>query len=316
MSQNLRWCCCDGEVADCCAMQTSCPTFVAPATITITYNGTISRAWSNGVTHTIATYTYTIASNSAFSTTGNNCRGSVKRVFHCPTALVSYDFREYVYEASTNSDAWYDPLADECSGCDANFECKPDVAFCLQHTYRSYGTARTMAKDAAALGVLEYKCCITCGCPRPTIQYRPLSETLNTANDFFAYTPGCCTSATGYEEAGTWILNRFEIAGACGCPDASTWEDVYSPPQNDGCTSELPAPNHWPPNVVATSWQVIGNGNTCGYFDCNGIPTGVCGTGKASWSWTCEPSQGVVNECSATLSYTDTCSQTMTVTIT
>ena len=314
---NHRWCCCSQEVEDCCDMQTNCPTFVAPATITIVYSGTITRTWSNGVTHTLATYTYTISNNTAFTTTGNNCRGSVPRVFACSQANVSYDFREYVYQASADTEFYYDPIADECSGCDDNLQCKTDIAFCLEKTYRSYGTSRVMTKDAAATGVIEYKCCDSCGCIRPSIQYRPASETLNTANDFFVYTAGCCTATSSYSEAGTWILNKFEIAGACGCPSASTWEEVFSPPAGDGCTSQLPFPNYWPPNVVATSWQTMTSQSTCSAFDCNGIPNGVCGSGKAYFNWFCYPSPGGIEiPCEVVLSFTDTCSQTMTVTIT
>jgi hypothetical protein len=298
-------------------MQTNCPTFVAPATITIVYSGTLTRTWSNGVTHTLATYTYTISNNTAFTTTGNNCRGSVPRVFACSQANVSYDFREYVYQASADSEFYFAPIADECSGCDDNLQCKTDIAFCLEKTYRSYGTSRVMTKDAAARGVIEYKCCDSCGCIRPSIQYRPASETLNTANDFFVYTAGCCTSTSSYSEAGTWILNKFEIAGACGCPSASTWEEVFSPLSGDGCTSQLPFPNYWPPNVVATSWQTTTSQNSCGAFDCNGIPNGVCGSGKVYFNWFCYPSPGGIEiPCEIVLSFTDTCSQTITVTIT
>jgi hypothetical protein len=296
-------------------MQTNCPTFVAPATITIVYSGTITRDWSNGVSHVIATYTYTITNNNSFVGAGNNCSGKGKRVYHCSQANVSYDFREYVYEPSANTEFYYDPIADECSGCDDDLQCKTDITFCLSKTYRSYGTSRVMNKAAAAQGVLEYKCCDACGCVRPSIQYRPASETLNTANDFFAYTAGCCTSTTSYEEAGVWILNQFEINGACGCPSASTWENVYSPPQGDGCLTVMPSPNYWPPNVVGTSWQGDFN-SSCSAFDCNGIPNGVCFSGKASLNWFCYPEAGVELACSATLSFTDTCSQTMTVTLT
>jgi hypothetical protein len=296
-------------------MQTNCPTFAAPTTMTIVYSGSITRNWSNGVSYVIATYTYTITNNTAFVGAGNNCSGKGKRVYHCSQANVSYDFREYVYEPSANTEFYYDPIADECSGCDDDLQCKTDITFCLSKTYRSYGTSRVMNKDAATQGVLEYKCCDACGCVRPSIQYRPASETLNTANDFFAYTAGCCTSTTSYEEAGVWILNQFEINGACGCPSASTWENVYSPPQGDGCLTVMPSPNYWPPNVVGTSWQGDFN-SSCSAFDCNGIPNGVCFSGKASFNWFCYPEAGVELACSATLSFTDTCSQTMTVTLT
>lgn len=307
---NHRWCCCGALPADCCEMQTDCATFVAPSAITIVYAGTITRTWSNGVTHVIATYTYTIQSVGAFSQSGNNCRGSIPRVYAAAQANVSYDYYEYIYRADTGSNWWYDPQPDECEGCTAEWQCENTVEFCLSKTYRSYGPARAIGAAAGANGAIEYRCCESCGCVRPSIRYRPASETLNTVNDRYVYTPGCCVSDAAFDIQGSWILNGFEVSGQCGCPSASTWLEAVSAPQFDGCDDP-----YNPPNVVSTSLQPLTTQSSCNAMDCFGLPAGQCNSGSVTWNWSCHPPEGGQVDCSATLGFVDVCTQTITITV-
>ncbi len=291
-------------------MQTNCATFVAPAAVTFVYSGAITRTWSNGVNHVVATYTYTIQSVGAFTQSGNNCEGSVPRVFAAAQANVSYDYYEYIYEADTNSNYWYDPQPEECEGCTAEFQCENTVEFCLHKTYRSHGPARVIGAAAGASGAIEYRCCESCGCVRPSIRYRPATETLNTVNDRYVYTPGCCTSTTAFDIQGSWIINGFEVSGACGCPSASTWLEPVSAPQFDGCDDA-----YNPPNVVSTTLQPLVAQSSCGAMDCLGLPSGQCNSGVVTWDWVCEPPEGGQVNCTATLGFIDVCTQTVTITV-
>ena len=310
-----RVCCCGpGAVVDCCDMQTNCATFVAPNTITITYTGSITRNYSNGASHVLVNYTYTIASNSAFSQVGNSCRGT-RRTYYCPTANVSYDYTERIYAAAAGTEYWYDPLADECSGCtDPDLECKTEIDFCLSETHRNYGPARSVGKATAATGILEYTCCDSCGCVRPSILYQPAAfGTMSTIADRAVFTPGCCTSSPATDIQGAHNLPDFEISGACGCPSSTTWVEIVSDPDG-GCDA-----NGWrPPATASTNFNFFAA--TCGAMDCNGLPIGVCSTGKSiNYTWQCVDlidEVVVTRDCSITLGYEDICAQTMTVTIT
>lgn len=307
---NHRWCCCGALPANCCEMQTDCATFVAPTLVTIVYAGTITRTWSNGVTHVIATYTYTIQSAGAFAQSGNNCSGLIPRVYAAPQANVSYDYHEYIYKADTGSNWWYDPQPEECEGCTAEWQCENTVEFCLSKTYRSHGPARAIGAAAGANGAIEYRCCESCGCVRPSIRYRPASETLNTVNDRYVYTPGCCVSDAAFDIQGSWILNGFEVSGQCGCPSASTWLEPVSAPTFDGCDDP-----YNPPNVVSTSLQPLTTQSSCNSLDCFGLPSGQCNSGSVTWNWSCYPPGGGQVDCSATLGFVDVCTQTLTITV-
>jgi hypothetical protein len=136
---------------------------------------------------------------------------------------------------------------------------------------------------------------------------------MSTIADRQVFTPGCCTALPATDIQGSWIINAFEIAGECGCPSATTWAEIISPPQSTGCTD-----GYDPPNGAATTYNFFPA--ACGSMDCNGLPVGVCSTGKSiTYTWQCVDlidDEVVTRDCSITLGYEDICAQTMTVTIT
>lgn len=316
---NHRWCCCGGDI-DCCEMQ-SCANFVTPNSITITYNGTITRHWSTGQSEIVAEYTYTIASNSAFTQRGNNCTGDAPREFGCNTALLSYDYKLHNWVPDVTSDNYLSGGL-PCSGCDAvTFLCDLDIVYCKERTIRYYGTNRTVngLHQLFASGccqprsgnnaVLRLSCCVSCGCARPAIMYTPSVTLWFTANDFYTLTPGCCTSDPSESGAGTWTLPAFQIHGQCGCPTGTTWS-----------ASNI-VTNCAAPDVVFISDTVLPGYGSCGFMDCNGLPQGTVYSVKLPYSWTCESDSGdplnpTINFCEVTISAYDECSQSITVTVT
>jgi len=316
MSQNLRWCCCEGTLNDCCEMQ-SCSGFVAPTQITITYSGTVTRTWSTGQSAVIATYTYTIQSDSAFTQRGNNCTADSPREFGCPTATLTYNYNGYEYQPQDIVGEDYRSGHVPCGGCDANFLCDLDIVYCLYQTANFYGTSRVVNGSGSPLfgsgccqprvtndSVLRLLCCESCKCVRPAVMYTPAVTLWFTANDFYTITPGCCNTDVGGSGPGTWIMPRFQILGKCGCPDATTWSQANIVTD---CA---------PPDYICAGGSIC-----CGPLSCSGLPTGVISTGAEAWSWQCQSDSGdplnpIINFCEVTVGYTDVCNQTLTVTIT
>lgn len=313
---NHRWCCCDGAI-NCCDMQ-SCANFVTPNSITVTYTGTITRHWSTGQSEVVVEYTYTVASDSAFTQRGNSCRADQPREFGCPTAQLSYDYKLHFYSADTvNED--YLTGNQPCGGCDDQYKCDYDIVYCRYRTDRYYGTPRTVTGSSFLFGsgccqhrlsnnsVLRLLCCNNCGCARPAVHYTPSVTLWFTAADFYTITPLCCNSDPPFSNAGTWSLPQFQVMAKCGCPVLGSWSSSNIVTD---CAS---------PDVASDGYT--GSGSSCGLLDCTGLPQGVTGSFKFYYTWNCtadsgDPFNPTIDFCETTVTAYDTCAQTITVTIT
>lgn len=328
MSQNLRWCCCEGTLNDCCEMQ-SCSGFVTPNQITITYGGTVQRTFSNGQVITLMTYQWQIQSNSAFTQRGNNCEGKTydpPREFGCPTATLNYSHTWTLTQADTASGSYLDSPPVPCNGCDpTTYLCDLDVVYCATEQWAANGAPRVVNGALAPVGccgtradntsVLRYLCCETCKCPRPTIVYSPATTIWATANDTLDHEviAGCCgqTGSTD-SQPNTWVFDGFGISGKCGCPDGTTWSPFANPVTASGCD---------PPRPVGYFSFGGLTYPSCTSIDCTGQHDGVIEVGGECWEWFCysdsgDPFNPTVNVCSACITWVDTCSQIITVTIT
>lgn len=322
-------CCCGGEppVVDCCDMQ-SCPNFVAPTSIVIQYSGVITRTFSTGQSVVLADYSYTLASDSAFIERGDNCSGDAPREFGSETATLEYEFNAYSWVPEINNQSYLDPLPWPCSSCDASMNCDWNGLHCLQRKDTYSGASRVVSGDnllfptgccqgrvvGKAPPVLRYLCCDTCGCARPTILYTPTTTIWATEDDLYTIDDQLCCYATPppgpVTAPGTWVFDAFTISGRCGCPGASTWNSPPGPYTDPSC----------PPLPVVPGYAAFGIIG-CPSSDCSGLAQNVVAdTNTTTYYWQCQvsgfPDPVVINFCEATVSWTDVCTHTVTVTVT
>lgn len=323
---NHRWCCCDPAI-DCCQIQ-SCSNFVTPTQITIDYTGTITRTLSTGQSFVVQDFKYTLVSNSAFVQRGNNCTGDSPREFGCPTALLNYEENQYLWIPMARWQTDIDPLPYACSACDAGMNCNWNGLFCLYRKDRFLGAVRQVGGSNIGTDdccrprlvtenppVIRFLCCDVCGCARPSLWYTPATTVWSTANDFYTIDEDLCCNDNPppgpQTTGGTYIFPPFLISGACGCPDANTWAHPPGPYAETGCPFPLPVV----PGIVGIGFPAV---NPCPTPDCKGLPQSVSTfMGGYTFEWQCQQLGPplVVDFCSETVTYTDTCQHTLTVVI-
>ena len=322
---NHRWCCCDGAI-DCCDMQ-SCANFVTPTQINIQYSGVITRTLSTGQSFVVSDYTWNINSNSAFTMRGNNCTGNSPREFGCPTATLDYTYNNYLWQAEVTSQTDADPTP-PCPSCDASMNCDWNGQFCLERQETYYGGVHTVAGADVAFPsgccqgrtsveydppVLRLICCEICGCARPTILYTPSVTVWTTANDFYVLDELMCCypSPPGpVQTPGTWIFDAFQMSGKCGCPDGSTWNSPPGPYADPACPTVPVVPGN---NL--SGWPGV---NGCPPPDCVGLPQQTATqVSSYTFTWTCEQVGPpiVLNQCSETVTFTETCQHALTIVV-
>jgi hypothetical protein len=352
-----RWCCC-GTAVDCCDMQ-NCATFVKPNSITFTYTGSIVRQYSTGQNCTLATYTYTIESVGAFIEDGTNCDSPnliPQNRFWCQQARVSYVREDFFWQAKDiqvwceddscgqTNPAW----VATCSACTpaSNYcECRPvDANFfglVSKDTYvgnpriingitgQGFDSQPPCCMPTPPVGFMQaiaYHCCVVCGCARPTISFTPAGPspqgcagTFLSGSDTRTVTTYAFCQNTASVVTDPWVqyMPHMIFSGKCGCPRIDTWANPVH--EQDTCKWCLPAPASGPDIVYSTQ-------STCfPVILCDGLPNGVCETGKVSsisaspasclYYEECGGSLSAI-ECPWTVSYQDVVSQQLLVTIT
>lgn len=303
----IHYKCCCGEVEcpiNCCDFW-DCPTTTGFPPTSITISGTFQlwRDWDTGQSGMLEEVTWSIVSSGGFVAIGENCLLSDFGYAALNATLnFTHTVNTWIPDVGDNSlIGGVLSLAEECAGClEDPWSCRNDITYCITFEQKEIVTAVNIYNVD---GVLRYVCsdsCDTlCAAPRIVFDPDPLYVTSWITQHWL-----CCDSAPDNDAAGTTTISGFEIIGAGGCPNASTWDHPRI-----HCSSI--------PGVVCPPSILI----SCeGFLNCEEITgTNALASGSESYSWYCwnyDEDPDEILECTKTVNYTDRCISTISVSVT
>ena len=313
------YCCCGGEIANCCDWWSSCPV-ATPTNITVTWTYELVRYYSNGQRLVQAYETWTLTNANALTRKGINCLDPLGYDDGCTEANFTYESGQNYYAWNVLNDATLDGYTgtivgagSACSGCIFNGPgttpiCQKFVQACLSRTDKISGTTVVAGAALAPFtcvgarndsDVLKYGCTNKCGCIAPFIQFRPAANSFTGQYESLMY---CCNDDANIKPSPIAInFPKFTLVGNCGCPSPTSWSNP-----KEGCD----CPNLASPFDACTV--------PC---DCNAVNNiTLITTGQDCWSWTCanyapDPFNPIITACEVCLDYIEKCEQNVVVTV-
>lgn len=313
------YCCCGGEITNCCDWWSSCPV-ATPTNVTVQWTSEIVRYYSNGQRLVQQRETWTVSNRAALTRKGLSCLDPFGYDDGTVSADFTYEAEQYIYAWNVLNDATLDGYTgtisgagSACSGCIFNGPgttpiCQKNILACLNRTDRITGATIVTGANPSPFtcvgartdtDVLKYGCTNKCGCVAPFIQFRP------SATDFVGQSEvdiGCCNddsppSATPI----SILLPSFTLVGNCGCPSGTSWTNP-----KEGCD----CPN--------TSSPFDACNYTCDCNPVNNITTIT--TGQDCFSWTCanyapDPFNPIITACEVCLDWEERCESNVIVTV-
>ena len=303
----IHYKCCCGSITcpiNCCDFwDCAAVSGFPPTSITISGTFQLWRDWDTGQSGMLEEYAWTITSSGAFVAIGDNCLLSDfgYAALNC-TLNYTHTFNTWVPDVGDNSlTGGVLAIAEECAGClEDPWRCRDDITYCITFEQKEIITGQNIYNVD---GVLRYVCSSTCDtlCAAPRIVFDPdpLTQNCTITNHWL-----CCDATPDDDGAGTTTISGFEIIGAGGCPNASTWTHPRI-----HCSS---IPGFTCPSTIL---------NACaGFLNCEEI-TGehTLTSGSETYNWYCsdfDADPDVIYECTKTITYTDRCVSTISVSVT